>query len=121
MYQFHHALRAARLIVCDLFDRGALPALRRKPKVLDILIIVFGAYAPNYPNLDVGRIYDVRNRAFRYIFEQPKPDVSRRPWVVISGSPSAVLEDELQFERMRTPPLWRRIGPRAHVFPSYRW
>ncbi len=70
---------------------------------------------------DVGRIYDVRNRAFRYIFEQPKPDVSRRPWVVISGSPSAVLEDELQFERMRTPPLWRRIGTRAHVFPSYRW
>ena len=103
MYQFHHALRAARLIVCDLFDRGALPALRRKPKVLEILTIVFGVYAPNYPNLDVGRIYGVRERAFRYIFEQREPNVLLRPWGVISGSPYPVLEDELQFERMRTP------------------
>lgn len=117
MYQFHHALRAARLIVCDLFARGALAALRRKPKVLEILTIVFGAYAPNYPNLDVGRIYGVRERAFRYIFEQREPNVLRRPWGVISGSPYPVLEDELQFERMRTPAFLEAYRAACARFP----
>lgn len=101
MHQFHRALRAARLLVCDLVDRGAIPPTPSKALVVGVLTLVFRAYAPNYPGLDVRRIYDVRNRAFRYIFEQD--EAPRQPWAVPRGADPADLQVEIAHERTRGP------------------
>lgn len=118
MHQFHRALRAAKLLVCDLLDRGVIPPVIRKATVVDILTPVFRAYAPNYPDLDVGAIFDVRRRGFRYIFDQlVQPNQSRSPWAVVRGSDKPVLRVEIGRERMRGPAFGEAYEAVTERFP----
>lgn len=115
MHQFHRALRAARLLVCDAVDRGAIAPGMAKAPVVYIISLTFGAYAPNYPDLDVEKIYEVRQRAFRYIFDQHA--APRRPWGVSRSGDPALLRVELERERLRGPAFGEAHEAVAGMFP----
>lgn len=102
MFKYHFALRAAKLIATDLLERGVIGPAISKPQVCGILTDVFAAYAPGYPDLDVGAIFETRRRGFRHIFEKDVPvGGTRRPWAVVRGEDPPDLYVEMARERLR--------------------
>jgi hypothetical protein len=104
MFQYHFAMRGAKLIATDLLERGVIGPAFSKAQLGGILTDAFAAYAPGYPNLDVGAIIEARRRGFRHIFEKDVPaGETRCPWAVVRGQDPPDLYVEMARERLRGP------------------
>lgn len=101
MHTLHRVIRAAKLICCDLLDKRRIPFDLRKGTVADILTEVFRAYDPDYPNLDVGQVFEHRSAGWKFIRVQK--EAPRTPWAVVRDSVKPVLEEEMIRERARGP------------------
>jgi hypothetical protein len=101
MDQFHQVLRASKLMCCDLLSLGKMEMT--KANVSSVLLTLFTRYAPNYPTLDVGRIYENRKAGFRFILGQKNGQGGLKPWAVPRGAPEVDLGSELNMEVLRHP------------------
>lgn len=115
MHTLHRVIRASKLICCALMDQRRVPPDLRKNTVADILTEVFMAYAPEYPNLDVGQVFEHRSAGWKYIRGQK--EAPRTPWAVVRDSKKPILQDEMEKERARGPQFEQAY---AALFEKFR-
>jgi hypothetical protein len=102
--QFHHALRASKLVSCDLIDRQVIPSTLKKEKYLLILRELLAQYCPFLPVPGPGKNYldDMfkdREAGVKFIRKQVLSP--RVPWAVMFGELPPNLAQEIGLESAR--------------------